>query len=240
MSHRLRNWLIWLTVVFIVMALRLACVFYQRSGPAKVRPISQRLLDKDSQVVIPRFYANDLGSARQLAGKTLWVKAGYRATYFPWKAQEKAKPCQAKLFFEPMESFVVEEVMDRPMANRSQDREVLFLFRKGEQIFATTVGFYLGKEQLYQVRIEELFFPKNPIEIYPHWSPQTWEKIKAHQLEKGMTFAQVGLSIGDGQFITTEAGGSQLYEFGRKPGGDPGKIRVRFVDGKVEEVEIRE
>jgi hypothetical protein len=146
MSHRLRNWLIWLTVVFIVIALRLACVLYQRSGPAKVRPISQRLLDKDSQVVIPRFYADDLGSAWKLVGKTLWVKAGYRATYFPWKAQEKAKPSQAKLLFEPMESLVVEEVTNRPIANGSHDREVLFLFRKGEQIFATIVGFYLGKE----------------------------------------------------------------------------------------------
>jgi hypothetical protein len=102
------------------------------------------------------------------------------------------------------------------------------------------VGFYLGEEQLYQMHIDELFFPKNPMEIYSHWPPQMWEAIRAHQLAKGMSFAQVGLSIGDGHLITVEAGGAHLYEYGPKPGGGLGKIRVRFVDGKVEEVDVRE
>ncbi|HVN77851.1 MAG TPA: hypothetical protein VMW38_02535 [Terriglobia bacterium] len=239
MDQKLKRRLIWLGIVVMIIGLRVACVFYQRSQPARVRPVTQRTLDKDYLVVVPKFYVDDLISARKLIGSTLWVKAGYRAAYFQWVPSTKPGPSKPTLLFEPMESFIVGEVRERPAPLRSGDREVLFVFEKGGQSFATIVGFYSGKDQEYQIQLDDLFFSKNPTEVYAHWSPQVWGKVRAHQLEKGMSFAQVSLSIGDGQLITTGAGGAQVYEFDRKPGGLPGKTRVRFVDGKVEEIEIR-
>ncbi len=237
MDKNLKRWLIWLGVVVMIIGLRVACVYYQRSQPARARPVTQRTLDKDYLVVVPKFYIDDLNSARKLVGSTLWVKAGYRAAYFPWVPSTKSGPSGPTLLFEPMESLVVDEVRERPTS--LGNREVLLLFKIDSRSFATVVGFFLAKDQQYQVQLDDLFFSRNPTELYAHWSPQVWEKIKAHQLEKGMSFAQVNLSIGDGQLIMTGAGGAQVYEFPRISGGKSGKTRVRFVDGKVEMIEIR-
>ena len=239
MDKRLKRWVIWLGVVTLIIGLRVACVFYQRSQPAHIRPVTQRTLDKDYLVVVPKFYVDDLNSARKLISNTLWVKAGYRAAYFPWGSSTKSGPSRPALLFEPMESLIVDEVKERPASSGGGDRELLILFKKNGQLFATVVGFFYAKDQQYQIQLDDLFFPRDPTDLYTHWSSQVWGKVRAHQLEKGMSFAQVNLSIGDGQLVTTGAGGAQVYEFGRKPGGLPGKTRVRFVDGKVEEIENR-
>ena len=240
MDKKLKRWLIWLGLVTMIIGLRVACVLYQRNQPVHVRTGTERTLDKDYMVVIPKFYVDDPSSARKLIGSTLWVKAGYRAAYFLWVPSTKPGPSRPTLLFEPLESLIVDEVREQPTSLRRGDREVLLLFKKDGQSFATVVGFFSAEDQQYQIQIDDLFFSRNPMELYTHWSPQVWEKVRAHQLEKGMSFAQVNLSIGDGILITTGAGGAQVYEFGRKPGGLPGKTRVRFVEGKVEEIEVRE
>ena len=67
------------------------------------------------------------------------------------------------------------------------------------------------------------------------------DKIEAVTLlEPGMTLAQALFSLGYGRLVTTEAGGNQLYEFTQKPGGEAGKTRVRFLDGRVKEFEVRQ
>ena len=240
MDKKWKQRLVWLAVVLVVIALRVAWVLYDRNQPARVRPTPQRILDKDYLVVVPKFHVDDLESAKKLIGKRLWVKAGYQASYFPWPLSARAGLSKPAIFFEPMETFVVEDVKERPLSPGSLDREALFLFKKNDGSYAIVVGFYLEKDQQYQMELDELFFSKNPTELYSHWSPQAWERVKAHQLEKGMSFAQASLSIGSGQLIMTGAGGAQVYEFSRKPGGMPGKTRVRFVEGKVEEIEVRE
>ena len=100
------------------------------------------------------------------------------------------------------------------------------------------VGFFDSKEKQYEMLFDDLFYLKDPHDIYNHWSRETWAKIQAHQLEQGMTFAQVALSLGNGNLVTTQAGGVQLYQFNRRPGGEAGKSRVRFSEGRVTEYEI--
>jgi hypothetical protein len=53
-----------------------------------------------------------------------------------------------------------------------------------------------------------------------------------------MTFAQAVLSLGFARLVTNEAGGIQLYEFTRRPGGEPGKTRVRILEGRVKEFDV--
>ena len=88
------------------------------------------------------------------------------------------------------------------------------------------------------MQLDELFYAKNPRELYSHWDPNSWSKIEQHLLEPGMTLAQAVFSIGFGRLVTTEAGGIHLYEFTRMPGGEHGKTRVRFLDGRVKEFEV--
>jgi hypothetical protein len=139
-----------------------------------------------------------------------------------------------------MEEITVQDFIERPVAANKKQREVLLLFEKGSEEFAAVIGYFDLQSKQYQILLDDLFYAKNPREIYDHWDEQTWQRIKSHQLEPHMTFAQVHLSLGTGTLVTTEAGGTQLYQFDRKPGGEPGKTRVRFVDGRVKEFEVRD
>lgn len=134
-----------------------------------------------------------------------------------------------------MEEILVSDVRQLT-ADKAGYHPIVLILEKGGILQATVVGFFLKAKNEYQIQLDDLFYLKNPRAIYSHWSPQTWSKIEAHQLEEQMTFAQVSLSIGDGRLITIEAGGVQLYEFDRRPGGQEGKIRVRFRDGRVIEI----
>ena len=237
-SETVNRWLIWSVIVGVVIAARLGYVLYQRSRPFTIRQPVQKPLEKDYLVALPRFYVYDPEDAQKLVGKAVWVKAGYQAEYFSFPDSEKAPTSTSKQRFEPMEKITVQKIIQRPSAPGNKDKEVLLVFHKQNNTFATVVGFFDSRESRYQMQLDDLFYLKDPHEIYAHWNQEVWRKVEAHQLEEGMTFAQVALSIGSGSLVATEAGGIQLYQFNRKPRAELGRTRVRFAEGRVKEFEV--
>jgi hypothetical protein len=77
LSEAARRWLLWAGVVAAILALRVGCVLYDRSRPFPQKAVVERPIDRDRLVVVPKFYVEDFASARQLVGKTIWVKLGY-------------------------------------------------------------------------------------------------------------------------------------------------------------------
>lgn len=238
-SEGSKRWLVWLAVVVLIVAVRTGWVLYERSRPISSNQPAPRLTEKDYLTVIPKFNVNDLESAKKLVGQKLWVKAGYAAEYARYSALPQTAQVSPSKKFEPLEEITVQNIVDRPVVTNKKQREVLLLFEKGSEEFAAVIGYFDPESGQYQVQLDDLFYLKNPHEIYDHWEEQTWQKIRNHQLERHMTFAQVNLSLGAGNLVTTEAGGTQLYQFDRRPGGEPGKTRVRFLDGRVKEFEVK-
>jgi|RhiMetdeSRZDD1v2_1073273.scaffolds.fasta_scaffold09464_13 hypothetical protein len=233
-----RRWLIWLCIVTAVFAARIGWVLYDRSQSARSKPSAPKLTERDYLTVIPKFGVGDLASAKKLAGSSLWVKAGYAIEYSRYSTSATTARPSPGMKLEPMEEITVRDFVKRPLPQKKQ-WEILLLFEKGGEEFSAVIGYFEPEAKQYQIQLDDLFYAKNPRHIYDHWDEETWQKIRHHQLEKQMTFAQVNLSLGAGTLVTTEAGGTQLYQFDRKPGGEPGKTRVRFVDGRVKEFEIR-
>jgi hypothetical protein len=238
LSETVRRWLIWSVVLVTIVALRVGCVLFERSRPFSLKLPGQKSIEKDYLVVIPKFYVNDLKDAEKLIGHPLWVKAGYQAEYFPFPVEGKNGKTLPKQKFEPLNKIMVQKIVERPLRSEGQYKEILLLFQKGGQPWATVIGFFDPKEKEYQMRLDDLFYSKDPAEIYSHWSPETWQKVRNHELDKEMTFAQVALSLGNGTLVTTEAGGVQLYQFARAPGGKRGRTRVRFAEGRVREFQV--
>jgi hypothetical protein len=235
-----KRWLVWLVVVVAVLTVRIGWVVYDRNQSARPKSITPRHTERDYLTVIPKFGVDDLASAKKLAGSRLWVKAGYAIEYSRYSTSlQGAQPLPGNKL-EPIEEITVRDFIERPLAANKRQREVVLLFEKGSEEFAAVIGYFDPQAKQYQIMLDDLFYAKNPREIYDHWNEETWQRIKSHQLEPHMTFAQVNLSLGTGTLVTMEAGGTQLYQFGRKPGGEPGKTRVRFVDGRVKEFEVRD
>ncbi len=238
LSETARRWLLWTGVVAVIFALRIGCLIYERSRPLSKSRVAQRVIEKDHLVAVPKFQVNDFQSARQLIGKTLWVKLGYAVEYYALQRSGGRTLKAPALQFKPVEKLLVSDVIEKPIP-AARDKEVLLLFDREGIKYATSVGRYDANMQSYQMLLDELFYVKDPHELYEHWGEEVWKKVERHELEPGMTVTQVGLSLGYGSLVTLQAGGIQLYEFTRKPGGEIGKTRVRFLDGRVKEFELR-
>jgi hypothetical protein len=237
LSEAAHRWLLWAGVVAAILALRVGCVLYDRSRPFPQKAVVERPVDRDRLVVVPKFYMEDFASARELVGKTIWVKLGYATAYF--SDNPRVKPANRELrYFPPLESVKIENVIERPIAGEAGNKEVLLRFQFEGQAWLTLAGVYDARAERYEMQLDELFYLKNPRELYAHWDKGAWSKIEQHSLEPGMTLAQALFSLGYGRLVTIEAGGIQLYEFTRKLGGEPGKTRVRFVDGRVKEIKV--
>jgi hypothetical protein len=239
LSETGHRWLLWAGVVTAILALRVGCVLYDRSRPFRQKAVVERPIDRDRLVVVPKFYVEDFASARQLVGKTIWVKLGYATAYFP--DNPRVKPANRELrYFPPLESLAIESVMDRLSPGEAGNKEVLLRFQREGQAWLTLAGVYDARAERYEMQLDELFYLKNPRELYTYWGKDAWSKVEQHSLDPGMTLAQALFSLGYGRLVTIEAGGIQLYEFTRKPGGEPGKTRVRFLDGRVKELKVLE
>ena len=240
LSKRAKKWIIWAAVLVALFALRVGWMLYDRSRPVTPKKTASKRIERDYLVRLPRFYIAGFEEAKRLVGKPIWVKKGFQLPSFPvGRGGKSGTGGRAKQLL-PLEKLVVKEVMEQPDPGRSGDRQVVAVFDQEGVAMGTVIGMFDGQRQLYRMLLDQFFYAKDPRELYSHWSEKTWRLIRDHRLELDMTFAQVALSIGDGTLVTREAGDVQLYEFRRKPGGAPGRCRVRFKGGRVAEFKALE
>lgn len=238
LSKRAKRRIIWAAVLVALLGLRVGWMLYDRSRPVTPKKAASRKIERDYLVRLPRFYVSGFEEAKRLVGKPIWVKKGFQLTYYPVGRSGKAAAGGGAGLLPALEELVVKEVVEQPARGRPGDRQVLAVFEKDGVAMGTVIGTFDGKRQLYQMVLDPFFYAKDPRELYSHWSEKTWRLIRDHELALDMTFAQVALSIGDGRLVTQEAGNVQVYEFRRKPGGAPGRCRVRFKGGRVAEFKV--
>ena len=238
LSKRTRRCIFWAAVLMALLALRVGWMLYDRSRPVAPKKRASKRLQQDYLVRLPRFHIPDFEGARQLVGKPIWVKKGYQLPYFPVGGRRKSAGGTGAKRLLPLEKLVVKDVVEHPAPGGAGNRQVLALFEKEGVAMGTVIGTFDGQRQLYRMVLDHFFYAKDPKELYPHWSENTWRLVENRKLELDMTFSQVALSIGDGTLVTRGAGDVHLYEFGRKPGGAVGRCRVRFKGGRVSEFKV--
>ena len=238
LSKRTKRQILWAAALLALLALRWGWMLYDRSRPVTPKKRASKQLQPDYLVRLPRFRIPDFEGARQLVGKPIWVKKGYQLTYYPvGGGRESGGGGGAKRLL-PLEKLVVKDVVEQPAPGQAGNRQVLALFEKEGVAMGTVIGTFDGQRKLYQMVLDHFFYSKDPRELYPHWSENTWRLVENRKLEHDMTFAQVALSIGDGTLVTRRAGDVHVYEFRRKPGGAAGRCRVRFKGGRVSEFKV--
>src|SRR5579862_3350365 len=75
-----------LAIAIAVAAIRTGYIFYQRHemNAAAAKIVINPPLNPDYYVTPKKLYPYDLKSARQLTQQPVWVKEGYRYTYYPY------------------------------------------------------------------------------------------------------------------------------------------------------------
>jgi hypothetical protein len=201
----------------IVALVSLGAEYYQRwtrlaLGPQKA---VQRKTPADYFVNPPKSLVTDAESARRrLLGKPLWVKEGYRWIHEPQGG-----------VLGPLEQVVPSGVHER-------DGDVYLDFSRDGAPATVQISF--------QGRFftDEIFYLKDPKELFDHWPPEAWEKIAAHRVEEGMTEHQVAFSVGAASGVRASPDQSVRivdYTLCKNAGLPP--VRVTFHDGVARKVE---
>lgn len=220
----------------IVASARAGYIFYQRHQDriAAERQKQAQLVgysNPDYYVNPKKLYPYDLKSARQLTRQPVWVKEGYRYTYYGYDAATKRVDFAHEAgLLGPIEKLSINDVITATPAGAGQHRQALAVFKKEGKTYAVPIGFQ-GEDE-YKIYSDEMFFIEDPRDLYKHWSPDVWQAVEHHQVKPGMNEMQADFAIGMG---VPDAGDSSYEKTVRYPnGGKP--LVIVYHEGKAAQI----
>jgi hypothetical protein len=221
-----------LLAAFVLAAVRLVMVFRERKDAGALKMTAQHSVDTglsaDAYVVPKRLHAYDLKSAKQLVGKPIWVREGYRSTIYP-ASGGKVDFSQETGTLLPIERLEVKDVRLAPAPKGLQ--EVVLLFERSGKEFAVPIGTLQGKD--YSIYADELFFVEDPHQLYKHWSADAWQAIEQHQMKPGMNELQASFALGMGTPEQSDDSEKRVVDYPN--GGHP--VIVTYRGGKATRID---
>ena len=223
-----------LFIVFLLATARAGYIFYQRYED-RVREDQQKAhavgySNPDYYIHPKKLYPYDLKTAKQLTQQPVWVKEGYRYTYYPYNpAARRVDFAHSAGLLGPIEKLAIKDVvMASPPADKR--KQMMATFEKDGQNYAIPIGFEEGGE--YKIYSDELFFIEDPHDLYKHWPPDVWQAVEQHQVKPGMNEMQADFAIGMG---VPDAGDTSYEKTVHYPnGGKP--LVIVYRDGKAAQI----
>ncbi len=235
MNEEAKKWIQYaLALTVVVAALRAGYILYERHEDfvaAEKQAEAKRAgySNADYYVVPKKLYPFDLKSAQQLTLQPVWVKEGYRYTYYPYVPVVKSVDFVHDAgLLGPIERLEIKDVTT--VAAPGGRRQVVATFDKDGHSFAVPIGF--ESEGQYKIYSDEMFYVEDPHELYKHWPAEVWQAVAQHEVKPGMNELQADFAIGMG---VPDAGASSEEKTVRYPnGGKP--LVVIYRDGKAAEI----
>ena len=183
----------------------------------------------DYYVTPKKLHPYDLKSAMQLTQQPVWVKEGYRYTYYRYvPVVKKVDFVHESGLLGPLERLEIRDVM--AVAAPGGRRQVVATFEKDEHSFAVPIGF--ENDGQYKIYSDEMFYVEDPHELFKHWPAEVWQAVSQHEVKPGMNEMQADFAVGMG---VPDAGASSNEKTVRYPnGGKP--LVVIYRGGKASEV----
>ena len=178
-----------------------------------------------------KLYPYDLKTAKQLTQQPVWVKEGYRYTYYPYDSTRKRVDFthEAGLLL-PIEQLAIKDVVTAMPAGSGNRTQVMAVFEKEGKSYAVPIGF--EADQQFTIYSDEMFFIQDPHELYKHWPADVWQAVGQHEVKPGMNEMQADFAIGMG---VPDPGDTSYEKTVRYPnGGKP--LVVVYHDGKAAEI----
>jgi len=216
-----------LVIAVLVAGTRTALIFYERWAPEKSAQAPP--LDADYYVVPKKLYPYDLKSARQLTEQPVWVKEGYRYSYYPYRPGRTDFSHEAGMLL-PLQKLAIKDVVTDVTPGARDERQVMAVFDQDGKTYAFPIGSV--KEGSYRIYSDEMLYIQDPHQLYKHWPPEVWQAIDQHQVKPGMNELQVDCAIGGG--VPEGTGVSDVKTVDYPNGGKP--LRVTFRNGKAADI----
>jgi len=183
----------------------------------------------DYYVTPKKLYPYDLKSAKQLTLQPVWVKEGYRYTYYRYLPVAKSVDFAHDAgLLGPIERLEITDVMVVPAPGGR--KQVVATFEKDRHDYAVPIGF--ESDGQYKIYSDEMFYVEDPHDLYKHWPADVWQAIAQHEVKPGMDELQADFAVGMG---VPDAGASSDEKTVRYPnGGKP--LVVSYQGGKAMEI----
>jgi hypothetical protein len=225
-----------LLVGFVVAGVRAGYILYQRhedklTAEKQKHEVSVGYSNPDYYVHPKKLYPYDLKSAKQLTQQPVWVKEGFRYTYYRYDAAGKRVDFghEAGTLL-PIEKLSIKDVIMATPAGAGQRKQVMAIFESDGQGYAVPIGF--ESEGEFKIYSDEMFFVEDPHDLYKHWSSDVWQAVDQHEVKPGMNEMQADFAIGMG---VPDAGDTSYQKTVHYPnGGKP--LVIVYHDGKAAQI----
>jgi hypothetical protein len=223
-----------LALAIVIAAGRAGYILYQRHEDYVAEQKQQQAKtagysNADYYVTPKKLYPYDLKSAEQLTQQPVWVKEGYRYTFYPCVASAKKVDFTHEAgLLGPIERLEIKDVfvVNAPGGKR----QMVAAFEKEGHGYAVPIGF--ESDGQYKIYSDEMFYVEDPHELYKHWSADVWNSVQQHEIKPGMNELQADFAVGMG---VPDAGASSDEKTVRYPnGGKP--LVVTYSGGKATEI----
>ncbi len=225
-----------LLVAFAIASVRAAYIFYQRhEDRVKAEQLAHAkeagYSNPDYYVSPKKLYPYDLKSAKQLTQQPVWVKEGYRYTYYPCDlARRRVDFAHEAGLLLPIEQLAIKDVITATPSGPQQRRQLMAVFEKEGKSYAVPIGFEANEQ--FTIYSDEMFFIEDPHQLYKHWPADVWQAVDQHQVKPGMNEMQADFAIGMG---VPDAGDTSYEKTVHYPnGGKP--LVIVYHDGKAAEI----
>lgn len=208
-------------IAFIIIAIaRVGFIFYERNHVPEVQKpqpssSSSYKITLDDYVTPRKLYPYDLKSAREVVGKTVWVRSGNECPYYPYSTATHSVSVKGMAgLLAPLENLEVKDVV---VQNVHGQKQVMAIFVKAGS--PDEYGVAVGKvsDGSYDFFINDVFFIEDPHQLYSHWPADVWDAIDHRQVKIGMNERQAALALGTNIRATA---------------GDYGNRTVQYIIGK--------
>jgi len=225
-----------LTLALVVAGLRAAYILYERHeenlAAQKQQPVKNvGYANADYYVTPKKLYPYDLKSAKQLTRQPVWVKEGYRYTYYRYDAAARQVDFEHEAgLLLPIERLEIKDVVTALPSGKGQRRQMLAVFQKTGKSYAVPIG--VEGEGQFTIYSDEMFYIEDPHDLYKHWPADVWQAVERHEVKPGMNELQADFAVGMG--VLDPASSSYERTLRYPNGGKP--LVVVYRDGKAAEI----
>ena len=192
------------------------------------QPKAEAPLKADYYVTPKKLHAYDLKSARQLTEGSVWVKAGYYHTYYPYDmAAHKTLFAHEVGTLGPLQKLQIKDVVADVSPKAPGIKQVMAVFDLDGKAYAVPIGAEKGDD--FKIYADDIFFLEDPRDLYKHWSADIWKAIDEHQAQQGMSELQASFAIGAGIPQGSGDYGSRTLNYAN--GGKP--LTITFENDKA-------
>jgi hypothetical protein len=210
-----------LALAVVLAGARAGYILYQRhedylAVQKQVQAKNAGYANADYYVAPKKLHPYDLNSARQWTQQPVWVKEGYRYTYYRYVPVVKDVDFKHDAgLLEPIERLEIQDVL--VVGAPGGRRQMVATFDKGGHSYAVPIGF--ESDGQYKIYSDEMFYVEDPHELYKHWPADVWQAILHHEVKPGMDELQADFAVGMGvpDANTTSADKTVRYPNGGKP-----------------------